>query len=472
MAFFNENEKIIQLGDPDEEDETTIKGKSQTLVNQTFDSSSSWGTAAKALWTQNEGVTVPSDVVKAGTIAAKAASYTVAAKATNTSGKVLSNAKSDVGSPYIYYSVSLQTSNRTSTSVKVKVTITASLATSASYFGNGLGLSGSLYIGGSWYTVTIKKTSAYWKGKTAHTVNMTVTVTGLSSTTSSLTGIKFKVVRTDAYGSSGKLNERSCSSIKISAYETSVPATYYLGASSYGTSAGNYHGPTITRTIASSQDFTLTYKQKMTIGSGKTDSNQMGAFHVTLSDSAGTVIAGVRILKNKAGKNASLIFYVNGKMKYTGNVDVSYNSDAIGTSSIIKSGAKVSFNVGGCKKTFSDTAIKDTGITRLTIGFEQYSAVTALAHNGLYWAKFIKNNRDTYKDIPNNFSTDDVLEADCKSGEIYLNGVRAPQLGALGNDWEEFCLIPGINQIGVAYSSWVADAYAPTFKVRYREAYL
>ena len=65
-----------------------------------------------------------------------------------------------------------------------------------------------------------------------------------------------------------------------------------------------------------------------------------------------------------------------------------------------------------------------------------------------------------------------MLEADCNSGEIYLNGIRSPQLGALGNDWEGFYLKPGLNQIGVAYSGWVTDDYAPQFKVRYREAYL
>ena len=65
-----------------------------------------------------------------------------------------------------------------------------------------------------------------------------------------------------------------------------------------------------------------------------------------------------------------------------------------------------------------------------------------------------------------------MLEADCSIGEVYLNGVISPQLGALGNDWEEFCLKPGLNQIGIAYSNWVTDEHAPQFKVRYREAYL
>jgi hypothetical protein len=65
-----------------------------------------------------------------------------------------------------------------------------------------------------------------------------------------------------------------------------------------------------------------------------------------------------------------------------------------------------------------------------------------------------------------------VLTADCKNGDIHLNGVLSPDLGALGNDWEGFYLTPGLNQIGVAYSDWVADGYAPTMKVRYREVFL
>lgn len=471
VAFFNENEKIIQLGDPDEEDGTTIQGKSQTLVSQTFDDAASWGSAAKELWPQNGGIVVPSSVVKTGSIDTRVASYAVPANPKATSGRVLSSAKSSVGSPYIFYSVSLYASGRTSNAVSVRATITASLQYSSSYFLTGLGLTGHLYIGGGWHTVTIKKMSEKWRGTTAHVVNMNVTVTGLSAAQASLTGIKFKVTRSDG-GSSGILNERSCSNLPISPYEASVPATYYLGASDYGTASGKYHGPTIKRDVPSSQDFTVTWTQKMSIGNGKNDTIQMGGFQITMADAIGKAIVAVRILKNEAGKKASLIFYINDMKVDTGEIDLSYSGKCVGTSSISKSGRTVSFNVGGYKKTFSDAAIADIGVTQITIGFEQYSTVKALTHNGLTWFKFIQNNRDTWQDIPNKFSANDIVEADCRNGEIVLNGIRSPQLGALGNDWEEFCLRPGINQIGIAYSNWVADDYAPTFKVRYREAYL
>jgi hypothetical protein len=64
------------------------------------------------------------------------------------------------------------------------------------------------------------------------------------------------------------------------------------------------------------------------------------------------------------------------------------------------------------------------------------------------------------------------MEANCKTGEIFLNGVHTPGLGALGNDWEDFYLTPGLNQIGFAYSDWVKDDCAPNPIVRYREVYL
>ena len=64
------------------------------------------------------------------------------------------------------------------------------------------------------------------------------------------------------------------------------------------------------------------------------------------------------------------------------------------------------------------------------------------------------------------------MEADCKNGEIRLNGVETPALGAMGNDWETFVLTPGLNQIGTSYSEWVEKEYKPSFKIRYREVFL
>ena len=485
VAFFNDDEKIIQLGDPDEEDGTNPYAKSQTLVNQTFQKSTAWGTAAKNLWSMNNGNVVPNTVVQTGNLGMDVASYAVPANPASTSGTLI-NATSRSGSPEINYKVTAKTSGRTENSVKVTVAITGSLGRDSSYFLTGYGLEASVLIGGLWRDVTLKKPTDKWRGRTGHTVNLSFTVTGLTSTTSKLTGIKFKVSRTDDLGKAGILNATICNDLVISEYVADVPETYYLHPASYGSASGKWHGASITRTIPAdasgevgATNFTLTYKQKMCIGSGNSDTSQIGAFQVQLSTDSGNNVAGVRILKNKSGKKASIVFYLNGVNVYTGTIDLSYNNKYFGskessvrTSKITKSGSKVTFSIGGITKTYRDDSLASVKARKITFMFEQYSTTKALSYNGLYWVKFVKNNCNTYKDVPNKFSANDIVVADCKNGEIALNGVLAPELGALGNDWEGFFLTPGLNQIGFAYSGWVASEYAPKVKVRYREVFL
>lgn len=486
VAFFNEKEKIIQLGDPDEEDgEGNAYAKAQTLLNQTYKASTAWGSAAKALWATNAGVVLPSNVVQAGSVAMGTASYATEAKAADTSGTLL-KATSKANQPVMHWTVKAKATNRTASGVKVTIAITAALDKDSNYFGKGYSLKAHVYIAGAWREVTMKTTSERWEGKSGHTKNIVVNVSGLSASTTSLTGIKFKTSRPDGLGTAGLLDETACNNLKISAYTAAEAATYYLCPSSYGSSSGKYHGPAITRTLpadASGEvgavNFTMTYKQKMAIGSGSSDTNQRGAFQCMLSDASGNVVAGVRILKSAAGKKASLLFYVNGKQVHKTDVDLSYNNKyfgsketAVQTSKITKSGKQVTFAVAGITKSFNDAAIAETAVRKVTFMFEQYSTNAALSYNGLYWAKFVKNNCETWRDVPNKFSANDIVKADCRTGKIYLNGVDSPELGALGNDWEEFYLRPGLNQIGLAYSEWVTATYAPSFRIRYREVYL
>jgi hypothetical protein len=198
-----------------------------------------------------------------------------------------------------------------------------------------------------------------------------------------------------------------------------------------------------------------------------------------LTDANGKIVAGVHIFKNAGGKNGTLAYYVNGVQVYKSAVDLSFKNAFMGsdekdikTSTITKSGSKITFNIAGSKKTFTDTAIANTKVVKITFSFEQYGTKAALAYNGLYWAKFVKNNCNTWRDVPNKFSANDIVEANCRNGQIYLNGLTTPELGALGNDWEEFYLTPGLNQIGISYSDWVEDAYKPNFKIIYREVFL
>lgn len=483
VAFFNEDAKIIQLGNPDEVDGENVYAKSQTLFNSTFKKSSSWGTAAKSQWKTNSGITSSSSGVQTGSVGMGIASYAVPANPASTSGTLLT-ATSRAGAPIINYVVKAKTSGRTANSVKVTVTITGSLGADASYFLSGYGLKASLYIAGAWHDVILKKTTDRWRGKTGHSVNLSVTVTGLDASTNRLVGMKFKVSRTDNLGTAGILNAVACNNLAISPYIANIPETYYLAAAGYGSGA-NWHGPSITRIIPAdasgavgAANFTLSYSQKMCIGSAKNATGQLGAFQVLLVSGSGAsrkIVAGVNVYKGSSGKKANLKFYVNGKTVQTMSVDLSYNNNYFNsnkTSTITKSGQTVNFNICGIKKTFRDSAIASTPVNEVTFTFSQFGSKPKLDYNGLYWAKFVKNNCDTWEDVPNKFSANDVLTANCKNGEIYLNGVHAPALGALGNDWEGFYLSPGLNQIGFSYSEWVPDGYAPKPKVSFREVFL
>lgn len=484
VAFFNENAKIIQLGDPDEKDGTTVGAKSQTLINQTFIQSTSWGTAASGLWTKNSGIVTPSSVKQIGSMGMAVESYDVQTVAKDTSATLLNKKKTTSSEPKFYWTVKAKATNRAANSVKVTFAITAAMAKSSNYFGRGYKLVASVYVGGSWHSVTMKDTNVRWNGNSGHTKNITVTVAGLGESTTAVTGIKFKATRPDGKGSAGVLGETACSNMPISAHSVSTPEGYYLKPSGYGSASGVWHGATISRNIPAdvlgetgASDFILTYRHRMSIGPGGNDQYQLGAFQAILSDAAGHIVAGVRISKGAAGKTATINYYVGGANVGSASIDISYSNKYLGksgvrTCSITKTGSTVKFNIGGYVRTFMDSSVASTKATKLTFSFEQYSGNRALYCNGIYSVKFVKNNCNTYKDIPNKFSADDVVTADCSTGEIRLNGILSPNLGALGNDWEEFYLVPGLNQIGVAYSDWVDSWHAPSFKIRYREVYL
>ena len=453
VAFFNESEKIIQLGDPDEVDVIeNAYAKSQTLVNSAFKTKNAWGTAAKSQWAVNSGITSSADVEQTGSVGIGIATYATTSTAKATSGTLLKIAsKNDV--PVFNYTVTAKATNRTANSVKVNVTVTASLKKATNYFGYGYGLSCSVYIGGSWHKLIMKTTSEWWEGQTGHSKSFACTITGLSNTTTALTGIKFKAERTDTIGEdAGIVSETACSNMPISAYSTAQPETYYLTPSDYS--------------------------QKMSIGSGSAAQSQLGAFQVLLVSGSGSdrkTVAGVNVYKSSKGKKANLRFYMNGKVALTTTIDISYNNkyfNANKSSVITKQGDTVTFNICGVKKVFTDEEITDVTVNEVTLTMTKYGTKTPLSFNGLYWVKFVKNNCDTWKDIPNKFGTGDTIEADCKTGDIYFNGVRSPEYGALGNDWEDFYLTPGLNQIGFSFSDWVAEGFEPKCKIRYREVFL
>lgn len=571
VAFFNEEEKIIQLGDPEQADDEAYP-ESQTLINQKFNKATSWDAIEQTNWAMNSGLTSSGIEKQAGGVAATVAHYETTT-APSTSGTLLIKSSKEAR-PYIDYTVTAKTSNREADRINVEVTIAAALsgttnsgavtvaagakvvlnktkyyssstatkeagtktgtfylwdasvksgrvritnaqnrvgksgqvtgwvnvsdlglsATSTAALGKESGLKASIKFGtGSYNSVTIKKEDTVWKNNSANTVKLTVTVKNLDANTDILEDIKFKVERTDNTDNKvGLIDETNCKDLEISTYNAPVAGSWYLMPKTFGTGS-KWHGPTITRTIpadkagvAGAKNFTFSYKQKMSIGSSSSATQEIGLFQALLVSGSGSsrkVLAGACVSKGASGNIANVRLYVNGKTVDTITIDLSFNNKyfgnnstakgitAVKTSTITKMGKKVEFNIGGIKKTYNDSSIKDTAATSITFVFAQYGTKPLLSYNGLYWAKFVKHKCDTWKDIPNKFTSNDVVTADCRDGEVYLNGSPVPSLGAVGNDWEDFYLSPGLNQIGYSFSDW-QELFPPTFKIRYREVFL
>lgn len=274
------------------------------------------------------------------------------------------------------------------------------------------------------------------------------------------------------------------------AQHNETESTYYLHASDYG-SGEKWHGPSITRTLpadaageSGAKNFTLTYVNKVSIGKASADVNQLGGLQMLLLDASGGIVAGVSVLKSKPGTDAVIRFRANGKRLEDVAIDLSYYNQYFGSNNtskgtktvktvkVTKTAGQIEFNAGGVVRTYSSDEIADTAVVKVQFMFLSYGSKAALTHCGLYSVKLVKHGCTAWKNVPNKFSVGDELSADCGSGEILLNGLSAPDLGALGNDWEEFGLLPGQNQIVTAYSDWVPASQAPTFSVRYREVFL
>ena len=476
VAFFNENEKIIQLGDPEEIDGVTEQQPSQTLINNTFNASNSWGSAAKELWSYSSNITFGMGVASYATVNkyGKQASYTSA---------TLFNGNADSGEPMFNYKVVAKASKRTSSSVRINVSITAALTRASSYFGRGYGLQAFLYIdtprGTIEKSVILKYTTSFWRGLSGHTVNMAFTIDGLSATASTLGGIRFEVRRIDNLGDAGKLSEKACKDLPLTAYATQEPSKYYLrpdyGNKSNTAAALMRSIPADSSGEAGAKNFTFTFCNKFSIGSGSAAASQIGALTIDLVDVNKVSICSVKIEKSAAGKTAKLYFTINNKRMFTADIDIAYNNALFADSKqqyIRKQGDLFTFKVGGFNKSFRVTDAADKIVSSVLFLFSNIDASKELDYNGLFWVKFVKDYVDVWRDIPNKFSAGDVVEANCRNGEILLNGVAAPELGALGNNWESFYLTPGLNQIGIAFSDWLKDDYIPACKVRYREVFL
>ena len=139
---------------------------------------------------------------------------------------------------------------------------------------------------------------------------------------------------------------------------------------------------------------------------------------------------------------------------------------------IRKEGSKLTFFYWGGYPSFTVPEIEDMKCTKIQIAIKQWgtrSGSRYLTYNGINNFWFQKLRVDKWRDVPNKFARTSRVIADCKEASVTMNGLPKPELGDLGNDWETFCLKPGVNQVQCLCSSW---AKKPTFRMKYREVFL
>ena len=139
------------------------------------------------------------------------------------------------------------------------------------------------------------------------------------------------------------------------------------------------------------------------------------------------------------------------------------------TFTIEKIGTKYTYTIGGQKYQFTNS--NDLIATEVSFWFFKLQNTNVLERNSVRQIQFIKHadTVETYAAIPNKFHEGDEVIIDCETADITVNGEPEYGLGALGNDWDDFTLNPGTNEIQCV---WDPDASTePTFEMSYREVY-
>ena len=288
-------------------------------------------------------------------------------------------------------------------------------------------------------------------------------------------------------------------------------------ANSYGsTSNAQWHGPSIMKTLGSdggnpakngATDWRfhaiLRFAANKTEATAKTERGDLQLF---ILDAAGKYITGVQMWKKAGGTKGTIRLYVRGAGTIKEWTDISfahYNArfgyKKNSTDSrpcnidITKKGSKFTYNIGGLTFSFNYEGHAATVANKISIFFGQWGDAPAISYNGIYSCSFTSDSvtqtktTETWEtltellEVQNTFTTNDKLVADCADGSIRLSnslltdgqdGGLHPELGRLGNDWERFTLVPGVNQIATMYSDWVQAAYKPSFSLVYRKRYL
>lgn len=249
-----------------------------------------------------------------------------------------------------------------------------------------------------------------------------------------------------------------------------------LRASSFGGHNGGWHGPSITKVLPAdssghtgSKNWTISWKSLVSVE----DPKELGDMEILVTgrNRMGTRVnlAGLAIWKTHTGFREKIGLYSEGKMLRLFETSALDNTRHLPdypyyNYEMSKFGSKLEFQSPTGRYEFVNPAIEEIEAIEVSVVFAAFTGWKPFKME-LANLRFRTHGVDWFEDIPNKFTKGDLIEIDCGSGEILLNNNPAPELGAIGNTWEQCYLEHGVNSLAFAYSSW---AQCPDVSVRYR----
>lgn len=224
---------------------------------------------------------------------------------------------------------------------------------------------------------------------------------------------------------------------------------------------------------AGAQNFCLEWKNYF--GSFSAKELGMAQFVVSYSDSGEKKpLAGIVFVKNtRASLSAIAELRVGDQImrsiNYTCNSASKISGSKTANPKVEKSGGNFRFTIGGKVYEYSNDDLADAEGIEVDLFIAKYASSTSMARNTLIGVKFYKYGVNGWVNLQNQFSDGQKVTIDCSSGEILIDDEPTPGIGALGNNWENFKLNPGVNNIACYYSDFAQE---PDITLRYREVYL
>ena len=224
---------------------------------------------------------------------------------------------------------------------------------------------------------------------------------------------------------------------------------------------------------AGAQNFCLEWKNYF--GSFSAKELGMAQFVVSYSDSGEKKpLAGIVFVKNtRASLSAIAELRVGDQImrsiNYTCNSASKISGSKTANPKVEKSGGNFRFTIGGKVYEYSNDDLADAEGIEVDLFIAKYASSTSMVRNTLIGVKFYKYGVNGWVNLQNQFSDGQKVTIDCSSGEILIDDEPTPGIGALGNNWENFKLNPGVNNIACYYSDFAQE---PDITLRYREVYL